>query len=147
MRLMDAVAPKRVTIGASAPASWTVDPNALMCAIERLGLKSPVVVHTTRGRGGRRKSGLHRYEHGAHVISVVCHETREDASRVLWHELEHACQREQLGEQYHVDYRAETRAHGGGHAGYMANRFEVAARRAERRHDVWFPLTLTGRAR
>lgn len=137
MRLADALAAPRASVGASAPAAWRVDEQALERACSRLGLKRPVRVHVTRGRGGRRKDGLHRVERGVHVLSVVAGTSAVEASRVLWHELEHAAQEEAFGEGFYADYREESRAHG-----YERNRFEVAARRAERRHDVWFALVI-----
>lgn len=137
MKLMDALKPAPARIGACASAAWAIDERALRRACERLGLQHPVVVHITRGRGGRRKSGLHRFERGEHVLSVVAGYGAVDASRTLWHELEHAAQLEAHGrDRFDALYRAESRANG-----YDLNRFEVAARRAERRHDVWFALT------
>jgi hypothetical protein len=123
------------TNGRCAGNGWTVDTAAVARACERLQLRCPVRVHVARGRGGASKWGHHRFENGTHTIGVLAGATAEVASRTLWHELEHAVQRELHGEQYHPMYRAETRA-----VGYKLNRFEVAARRAERRHEVWFAL-------
>lgn len=138
MRLSEAHAPRAVSMGASAPAPWRVDQDALKRACERLALSRPVVVHVTRGRGGRSKRGLHRDANGAHVISVVNYVSAERASRTLWHELAHAQQLERLGaDVFHRSYDRETLDRG-----YDRNAFEVEARYAERRHQTWFPLVL-----
>lgn len=132
------LAPARARVnGHGVGDGWRIDEQALIRACERLGLTRPVVAHVARGRGGRSKWGHHSTnERGEHVIGVLAGASAVTASRTLWHELEHACQLEAMPGFYNREYRAETRA-----VGYEHNRFEVAARRAERRHEVWFALT------
>jgi hypothetical protein len=140
MRLMDALAPAPVTVnGTGVGNGWAIDQDALVHAMTRLAITRPIVVHVTNGRGGRSRGGMHwspRSEtNGAHRIAVLRGLSPAEASRALWHELEHAAQYEEAPDTFANDYRAETRAFG-----YTHNRFEVAARRAERRHYVWFSL-------
>lgn len=139
MRLMDATTRERVAVGASAPADWRIDADALRRACARLGLERPVTVHVTRGRGGRSKRGLHRDTNGAHVISVVNYVSAERASRTLHHELAHAAQLERMGATaFHTSYDRESRERG-----YHRNAYEVEARHAEQRHETWWPLVTT----
>jgi hypothetical protein len=117
---------------------WRLDTRALERACTRLALALPIIVHVTNGRGGRRRGGMHwspARTNAGHRIAVLRWSSPEYASRALWHELEHAAQYEAAPRTFDADYAAETRARG-----YRDNRFEIGARRAERRHDVWFAL-------
>lgn len=77
--------------------TWEVDYAGLGYAIDAYGLKLRVDIRLTgsavhhRGRYRLRRTpglGLH------HSITVSSYEDRDDASRVLWHELTHALQAE-----------------------------------------------------
>lgn len=131
----------RVSVqGTGAGDGWALDTDAIAGACDTLALARPVRVHVANGRGGRSNYGLHSYEDGAHVISVLRWLPAGHASRTLWHELEHA---RQLEHRFGCDDRAFCAAyqHAGGGRGPRgrANPFEVAARERERQ-AASFPL-------
>lgn len=74
-----------------------LDLRAIEDACAYLRLRSPVVITFTNGRGGRGKLGMHmgsRHADGSHDVRVTRGQSNEQASRTLWHELEHARQDE-----------------------------------------------------
>lgn len=125
-------APVVSVVGTGAGASWQLDVGALADAHAFLGLERPLRVHVANGRGGRSNYGLHSYEHGAHVISVLRRISPAKASRVLWHELEHARQLEHdFGCDADAFCAAYQRAGGGRGPRGRQNPFEVDARASE----------------
>lgn len=112
--------------GAGAHA-WTYDRASIERAIAELGLARPVRIYMSNGRGGRRKSGLYR-DAREHLIGVRRSLSVREASRTLWHELEHARQ-EESGER---DPRGTARLRGDA---YWSHPDEIAARAREAAHD------------
>jgi hypothetical protein len=81
----------RKTWNADVP-RWEADPRAIEAAMRVLGLKRPVHVKPTRMW---QSAGLYGgFDKGYHVIYVAYNLRSDAASRVIWHELTHALQRE-----------------------------------------------------
>lgn len=120
----------RVTVlpAGSANAEYALDPDAIRGACELLGLTRPVLVCFTNST---RHDGLYTPTR-EHRISVHTHLSAYGASRVLWHELEHARQdesgeRDPRGTKHLM--RARTMDE------YFAHPDEVAARAREAMAD------------
>jgi hypothetical protein len=118
---------------------WRFDLEAIERAADSLGLERPIEIGCIEGR--RRTDGRHRTDKGAHRISVRRTLSAGEASRTIWHELAHAQQGERIGPDFYGPHGAYERAMPGrGHAAYLANPYEIEARRMEARHNA-HPLT------
>lgn len=129
--------PVRVGWRTNLPPAWDFDLDAIAQAARELALRLPVVVGCAEYR--RRTSGTagcERDEHGRwyHRIAVRRATTALAASEIIWHELAHAAQAEQVGPE-HFDV-AYSRAGGRKGAGYRTNPYEIEARAHERRADT-----------
>lgn len=108
--------------------TWAFDLDAIERAADLLELTRPIVVgciegrNNTDGRAGERVFG--------HRICVRRALSAHDASATLWHELAHAQQAERTPD---FDREYERATVGRGRAAYLANKYEVAARRMEAR--------------
>lgn len=119
----------RVGWTTNVPPAWDFDLPAIERAAVALGVTQPVAVgcaNYARGRWG----GMHSFERDEHRIRVARWLSPERASRLLWHELTHAAQRDR-GE---VMGTARVRREEGRDA-YLAHPLEVEARGNEWRAD------------
>jgi hypothetical protein len=116
---------------------WKLDREALGRAIEHLGITDRVEV---RYRYSRERRGRCRSWRGLHRIVVCPSQSTEEASRTLWHELQHA-----------ADYERQYRELGPAAAlasdkerelPYACRPSEIRARRAEGYHDTVGPLAV-----
>ena len=133
--------------GEQARAGWYLDQDAIIEAIDELGIKLPVHIRfmtaTARanreygrgrswGKGGKGWThGTHRNTKQHHRITVDQERPAEDASNTLWHELAHAMQSEKWAERtgkditlWHTDYKAVDGEHG---RRYKGNLYEIEA--------------------
>ncbi len=126
-----------------APSFWVVDDEALKTAIQTLGITLPCIVY--KPGHFRTKSGSYYFRNGYHSLQLYAYLDPERASRVLWHELEHARQKE-AGEL--EDYGAQRRAKRvmstrnmseEALERYYTSPAEAKAKKAEDNHD-WLPL-------
>lgn len=83
-------------------AKWKVDPEALELAELRLSLQHPVKV---RVAPLAKETGRYRgLKDGKHQITLDKHQCAWEAGASLWHELTHAQQLEQDGEDFWPAY-------------------------------------------
>jgi hypothetical protein len=148
------------TNGATAP--WRVDDEGLARAAEHLGLTKPIHVKRSKGvsllgtyrqirnytretDGGYKSATVHKalpeYVE-CHVVTVSARLTPDQASRVIWHELTHAAQRErdpESGIKYSREVknrRCINKSTPAAHARYESIPYEVEARKNEALHDT-----------
>lgn len=129
---LSAITNVRVGSYTTTPPRWEFDVPAIEAAARSLGLRRPVTVGCARYLSGRWE-GMHIYANERHEINVSCSLTADKASRLLWHELAHAQQRERIGPRFSLEYMA---AGGRKGPGYRANRFEHEAQAMEARAEL-----------
>lgn len=124
--------------GEQARAGWYLDQDAILEAIDKLGIKLQVRIrymtstsrYTMSGKGWTH--GTHRNTKQYHKITVDQERTAEDTSNTLWHELAHCMQSEKWAERtgkditmwHHADYKAVDGEHG---RRYKGNAYEIEA--------------------
>jgi len=136
--------------GEQARAGWYLDQDAILEAIDKLGIKMPVHIRymtaTARavrergrgrswGKGGKGWTyGTHRNTKQHHKITVDQEREAAETSNTLWHELAHCMQSEKWAKEtgkditlwHHADYKAVDGEHG---RRYKGNLYEIEANR------------------
>ena len=113
-----------------------IDVQAVETAARLLGVINPVKVRTTKGT---RRIGCHRFdtEDNCHAITFSTRRrTTQQQSETIWHELCHAAQGDQIGNE---DYIAQYKLAGGTGRRYDTNKFEVQANAVKDWH-TFLPL-------
>lgn len=118
--------------GEQARAGWYLDQDAILEAIDTLGIKLPVHI---RFMTGRYTYGTHRVKHDDTIHRITVDQNRElkSASHTLWHELVHCMQserwleadsRRKLHNWHYDDYKAVDGEWGNR---YRGNTYEIEA--------------------
>ena len=135
-------------MGGISKAGWYLDQDAILEAIDKLGIKRIVKVKFQTFK--RRGRGTHYIElDRTHLITVDQLSSRESANFILWHELTHAMQSERWADAderrdifnwHYDDYKAVDGEWGNR---YRGNAYEIEANRiAEENAD--FHLVVKG---
>lgn len=121
-----------VCMGGKSKAGWYLDQDAILEAIDKLGIKRRVRVkfQTFKQRG----RGTHYIERdGTHLITVDQRSNGESANSILWHELAHCMQAERWANEderrnifnwHYDDYKAVDGDWGNR---YRGNAYEIEA--------------------
>jgi len=136
--------------GDRARAGWYLDQDAILEAIDKLGIELKVSIRfmtATRravreygrgrswGKGGKGYTyGTHRNLNKEHRITVDQERVADETSDTLWHELAHAMQSERWAKEtgknitlwHHADYKAVDGEWGNS---YKGNAYEIEAER------------------
>lgn len=107
-----------------AHAGWKIDVRAIHDAMELLGVTRKVKFILSQGRRRIGSCGFDRLS-DTHLIRISTFGDLETASCTLWHELQHAAQRDAEGVmEFNDNYKWENRR-----MGYRRNKYEVEARK------------------
>lgn len=122
-----------ICTGDQARAGWYLDQDAILEAIDKLGITGQVRI---RYMTGRYTYGTHRNQHdGVHRITVDQNRELRSASHTLWHELVHCMQserwlledlRRKIQNWHYDDYKAVDGDWGNR---YRGNAYEIEANR------------------
>ena len=115
--------------GDRATGGWYLDQDAILAAIDKLGIKMQVRI---RFHTNKYTYGTHRNRKDHHKIILNQADPPAEASNTIWHELAHCLQSEQWAERtgkditnwHHADYKQVDGEHG---RRYRGNLYEIEA--------------------